>query len=169
MPKSPLDRALDLLVYAPLGLAVAARDALPDLIDKGRQQAGGQVSTARMMGQMALAQGQREADKAIAQISERLAALDLFSPPRPSSAPSEAPEERTSPSPEASGETLLEPWVSADDLAIPGYDALSASQVVQRLAGLSAEELELVRRYEAGTRQRKTVLTRISQLQPPQP
>lgn len=169
MRKSPLDRAVDLLVYAPLGLAVTARDALPDLIDKGRHQLGGQVRTARMMGEMAVAQGQREADKAMAQIGQRLAALDLFPPRRPSSAPPEGPEARTSPmTPEAPGEPPTQTSVSADDLAIPGYDALSASQVVQRLAGLSPEELELVREYEAATRHRQTLLTRISQLQPPE-
>ena len=51
------------------------------------------------------------------------------------------------------------------ELAIPGYDSLSASQVVQRLAGLSANELEAVRSYEAAGRGRRTILTKISQLQ----
>ena len=51
------------------------------------------------------------------------------------------------------------------DLAIPGYDALSASQVVQRLAGLSPEELEDVRAYELHTRGRRTILNKIAQLQ----
>lgn len=50
-------------------------------------------------------------------------------------------------------------------LAIPGYDSLSASQVVQRLAGLSVEELQAVRDYESATRGRRTILARISQLQ----
>lgn len=49
-------------------------------------------------------------------------------------------------------------------LAIPGYDALSASQVVERLAGLSGEELDAVRRYEAGHRRRRTILGKIEQL-----
>jgi hypothetical protein len=53
---------------------------------------------------------------------------------------------------------------SAADLPIPGYDSLSASQVVQRLAGLSAEELEAVRAYELAGRGRKTVLLRVAQL-----
>ena len=53
----------------------------------------------------------------------------------------------------------------ASGLGIPGYDALSAPQVVQRLEGLSADELEAVRAYESATRRRKTVLTRIAQLQ----
>ena len=50
-------------------------------------------------------------------------------------------------------------------LAIPGYDLLSASQVVQRLAGLSPQELEEVRAHEASHRGRKTILSRIHQLQ----
>jgi hypothetical protein len=33
------------------------------------------------------------------------------------------------------------------------------------LAGLAADELELVRVYEAGTRGRKTILNKIAQLQ----
>jgi hypothetical protein len=53
---------------------------------------------------------------------------------------------------------------SSDDLPIPGYDSLSASQVVQRLPGLSPEELEAVRTYEEAGRARKTVLLRVAQL-----
>jgi hypothetical protein len=50
-------------------------------------------------------------------------------------------------------------------LAIPGYDSLSASQVLPRLEGLAADELEAVRAYEAEHRGRKTILGRIAQLQ----
>jgi hypothetical protein len=50
-------------------------------------------------------------------------------------------------------------------LAIPGYDSLSAFQVVQRLAGLESHELEAVRAYESAGRGRRTILTKISQLQ----
>lgn len=53
----------------------------------------------------------------------------------------------------------------AGALAIPDYDGLSASHVVNRLAGLSAEELEAVRRYEAANRGRKTILSKVAQLQ----
>lgn len=54
---------------------------------------------------------------------------------------------------------------SVDSLPIPEYDSLSASQVVSRLRGLDADALESVRRYEAATRGRKTVLSRIQQIQ----
>jgi hypothetical protein len=53
----------------------------------------------------------------------------------------------------------------AASLPIPGYDALSASQVVQRLPALSADELEAVRTYESSGRGRKTILHRVAQLQ----
>ena len=57
------------------------------------------------------------------------------------------------------------PGPSVESLAIPGYDTLSASQVVQRLGGLSADELEAVRAYEESSRKRKTILARVEQLQ----
>jgi len=53
---------------------------------------------------------------------------------------------------------------TAAHLAIPSYDSLSASQVVQRLAGLSRDEVEAVRAYEAATRGRRTILARAEQL-----
>jgi hypothetical protein len=57
------------------------------------------------------------------------------------------------------------PAPDAAGLAIPGYDSLSASQVVQRLDGLSRDELAAVGEYESAHRARRTVLTRVSQLQ----
>lgn len=53
---------------------------------------------------------------------------------------------------------------SAEVLPIPDYDSLSASQVVSRLRGLPAGQLEAVRAYESATRGRKTILNRIQQL-----
>ena len=57
------------------------------------------------------------------------------------------------------------PAPTVGSLAIPGYDSLSASQVVQRLDGLSGDELAAVRAYEEARRGRKTILSKISQLQ----
>ena len=53
---------------------------------------------------------------------------------------------------------------AADSLAIPGYDTLAASQVVQRLSSLRPDELEAIRRYELSTRGRRTILHRVAQL-----
>jgi hypothetical protein len=52
----------------------------------------------------------------------------------------------------------------AASLAIPGYDTLAASQVVQRLSSLRSDELDAIRRYEIATRGRRTILHRIAQL-----
>lgn len=58
----------------------------------------------------------------------------------------------------------VEDTPDAKTLAIPGYDTLAASQVVQRLASLEPGELEAIQRYEAATRGRRTILHRITQL-----
>ena len=53
---------------------------------------------------------------------------------------------------------------SSAELPIPGYDALSASQVVERLIGLTSDELDAVHAYETAHRQRRTILGKIEQL-----
>jgi hypothetical protein len=57
------------------------------------------------------------------------------------------------------------PSPDVDTLAIPGYESLSASQVVTRLEGLTPGELEAVREYESAHRGRKTILNKVAQLQ----
>jgi hypothetical protein len=54
--------------------------------------------------------------------------------------------------------------VRSAGLPIPGYDALSASQVVERLVGLAPDELDAVHEYEAAHRRRRTILGKIEQL-----
>ena len=49
-------------------------------------------------------------------------------------------------------------------LALADYDDLSASQVVDRLEGLSAGDLEAIRSYEAEHRARNTILGKIELL-----
>jgi hypothetical protein len=53
---------------------------------------------------------------------------------------------------------------AGDSLPIPGYDTLSASQVVERLAGLTSAELDAVRAYEGAHRNRRTILGKIDQI-----
>jgi hypothetical protein len=62
--KTPAERALDLFVYAPLGLALSARDLLPGLVERGRQQLNGQMTQAKVVGQFAVQQGSKQAGKA---------------------------------------------------------------------------------------------------------
>ena len=165
--RDPAEQLLDLLVYAPLGLLVEARDLVPKLADKGRQRMGGQVTVARMIGEMAVRQGQRRAEKVVQRIREQQRGAG---PDRPTSGPgtgSDRPANGHRPASPPTGATATAPADTVpevDSLAIPGYDTLSASQVVPRLEGLSSEELEAIRAYEVATRARKTVLTRVDQL-----
>src|SRR5664279_5588981 len=79
-------------------------------------------------------------------------------PSTPAMPPAGAPVAATAPA-KGNGHT---PAVSS--LAIPGFDSLSASQVVQRLDGLNRQELVSVRAYESSTRGRRTILNRVDQL-----
>jgi hypothetical protein len=200
--KRPVDQMLDLFVFAPLGLALAARDELPQLIERGRTQVTGQVALAKMFGQFAVTQGQQELKKRADQVLSQVAGARPASPPRPAApaaprqpAPAPGAPRQPAPAPAQPGPSASAaptqpasnghgggvgvtasafpapapqgppPSESDDHLAIPGYDTLSASQVVQRLAGLSPTELEAVRRYESSTRARRTILSKVAQLQ----
>ena len=160
--QDPADQLLDLLVYAPLGLLLEARDLVPKLAEKGRQRMGGQVTVARMIGEMAVRQGQRRAEKVVQRLREQPGGARPDHPGRGSEGPANGHRPDNPPAGAATTPPVAVPDV--DSLAIPGYDTLSASQVVPRLEGLSREELDAVRAYEAATRARKTVLTRVDQL-----
>jgi len=58
---------------------------------------------------------------------------------------------------------------AADELALADYDSLAASQIVPRLAGLSAAELRAIGAYEAAKRGRRTILNRVAQLEAARP
>lgn len=184
--KGAVDRAADLLLYAPIGLLASARSLLPELASRGRQEVGGQVTVARTLGELAVRQGQRQAGEVLGRARHQAEAVldtilaqvtdqDVLPEPAGARAPS-GPAERPAaaegpaagPTAEAGAVTPPPPVAdvpAVDDLAIPGYGSLAASQVVPRLAGLAPDELEAVRAYEAGTRRRRTILTRIAQLQ----
>lgn len=185
--RGALDLLLDVMVYAPLGLAMRAAEEVPKLAAAGRERVSTQVPVARVVGKMAVAQGRRQ----VQGLLERRPGTRRDEPWSP--APSEpqpgegrdvpirdlGPDEDLSAGPVA-GSGPVPGFVggapagspsdrppgtpSAADLPIPGYDSLSASQVVQRLPGLSPTELEAVRAYEAAGRGRKTVLLRVAQL-----
>ncbi len=211
-PRSPLDAALDLLVYVPVGLALTASEEIPKLAAKGRAQLGGRVSMAKVVGQFVVAQGRKE-------VSRRLSAGTVSSraaPPSPPVSDRGTVGGGVATAPVVTGEPVIRPapgapaapavtfedlLASADRaeggfvdeggppagerggaatsagaegvdaspgseaLAIPGYDSLAASQVVQRLAGLAADELAAVGAYESSHRGRRTILTRVRQLQ----
>jgi hypothetical protein len=188
--KTALDMAADLLVYAPLGFAVAARELLPTLAERGRSEMASQVSLARMVGQLVVRQGQDEIGRAVGGARQQVGAIfdqflrtltdDVSESDEPTAGSATGPVAAT---PTVST-TAVEPAVAPDEpislagegrgpadaalataLAIPDYDSLAASQVIPRLAALAPDELEAVRHYEASTRARRTILGRVAQLQ----
>lgn len=165
-PRSPVDQALDMLLFAPLGLAAVVAEHLPDLADRGRQHWGSQATMAKVVGQFAVGRGRKEASSLLRRVGDLLGPFVARPTPTPPAPPRATPSAPAGPEPSSPATAQSTAGSdSADDLAIPGYDALSAPQVVSRLDGLSAEELEAVRAYEAGTRGRRTVLGRVAQLQ----
>ena len=160
--KSPVEHALDLLFYAPLGFVLNAQEVVPQLIEKGHQQ----VVMARMFGKFAI---ENEAPKQIAGLQKQVQKVaDQFTarvaPAKPSGNGPAAPAAAAT---QTSAPVVSSPahGPGAAELAITDYDSLSASQVVPRLEGLSDAELASVRDYEAAHRGRKTILSKIAQLQ----
>jgi hypothetical protein len=50
------------------------------------------------------------------------------------------------------------------DLPIAAYDSLKAPEIMRRLDGLDADDLELLQKYESATKRRSTVISRIESL-----
>lgn len=159
--RGPVDQALDLFVFAPLGLAVLVAEQLPELAGRGRQRFESRTAMARVVGQFAVDKGRAEATTALRRV---VGSPSRPAPPSPPPPPAPAAP-AAPPAPPPGAGTTAGGGESPADLAIPGYDSLSAPQVVARLDGLSGEELTAVRVYETATRGRRTVLGRIAQLQ----
>jgi hypothetical protein len=163
-----VEHAFDLFVYAPIGLLFDGTSLVPELIAKGK----GQVKVARVMGKYAIGRVQKRATSATTKLQDQAAGVIDFlgesmtpASPEPKT-PIAARSARTrSAKVEAKVTQAATSDVSAASLAIPDYDGLSASQVVNRLAGLSPAELESVKSYEVAHRGRKTILSKVAQLQ----
>jgi hypothetical protein len=186
--KTPLEQAIeqavDVFVYAPIGLLFEGASVLPQLVEKGKSQ----VTMARMVGQFAVKQGRGEGEKLAANVAGGVLGILARFGQSPTAHPPAVPEtpvaaaaapvttsvaapERAVASTDGDGASAASAdreagaAIDADSLAIPDYDGLSASHVVNRLAGLAATELELVRLYELANRGRKTILSKVAQLQ----
>ena len=205
--KGPLEQAIDMLVYAPIGLFFSGPSLVPQLVEEGRNQA----KAGRMFGEFAVRQGRAELERRLAAFEEKAGETlrilgvrgddDIAPPPGPTgtgtssataagssaagsaasggvgvgpngatarSAATASSIEGTAPT-SVGGNGLVTPIPTpsptVEDLAITGYDSLSASQVVTRLDGLGTDELEAVRAYEIAHRGRKTILNKVAQLQ----
>ncbi len=167
---------VEAVLYGPLGLVLEGRTLLPRLVQRGRNE----VAMAKMVGQFAVRKGTEDLAAGALVGQERLlgvlrstgllgasgsepAATSASADPAAATAPASPP----SPSRVSAHAAQEAADIDAADLAIVGYDLLSASQVVPRLESLTVAELDLVARYEAGTRGRKTILAKVAQLKSP--
>ena len=163
-PKSPLTRLVEFMLFAPLGAALLLREQFPQFAVTGRERLESRVRVAKMVGEFAVKTGKQELERRLA---------GRTTPTAQASAPTTDPVVQTEATEVAEASTtatgrphleMNEPAVAVADLAIPGYDSLAASQVVERLGSLAPDELDAVRRYELVGRHRRTILNRIDQL-----
>lgn len=172
----PVDRALRLFVYGPVGLACYLKDSAPTFMDlfvsRGRRELdGARRAVEERLGlakpeptppstPQRVADGLGSLGKVAAQAGSTVAAMarSVVEAPRPEGIPSVGNPETAVAG--AAGATNG----AAVDLPIPGYDGLSASQVIERLEGMSRGALERVRVYELAHRARRTILASIDQL-----
>ena len=185
------ETALNLLVYGPLGLLLAAKDELPKilsgnsdsgdlgkLVQRGHRTAEQQINSARIIGRLALNQAQvgQQLEGSVRWLAHLLPNpfAGPGAAPAGSQAQSRAPRPSQTPEPQTPEPVAPPPGAPeggsapAGEVKLPtgieGYAELSAMQVVQRLPGLSTSELAEVVAYEEATRQRRTVLTKARQL-----
>jgi hypothetical protein len=214
----PVDRAVELFVYAPIGMAMFAKDTVPTFlkmfvargeteIEHRRKTLGDQLTQYRTVGQLAVKYGgpevRRRAESTVDQVrrmggdtvtglmggvmpdaggtapvdEEAVAEIDIeIELTEVEEIVDEAPAPAVSPWDTHVTETAR-PWAPIGGavhdapvrqertaLAIPDYDQLSASQVVEHLDGLTPDELAQVRDYERAHRGRNTILGKIATL-----
>lgn len=141
----PVDRLLDLFVYAPIGLLTVSSDHLDEFVTKGRQRA----AMARTLGAFALAGADDRIGRSMADLEAM--AREFF----------RIVVENTSMRPE--GTAGASTARSVEDV-IPDYDDLTAKQVIERLGDLDRADLDIVEAHERAHRNRSTILARIGRL-----
>ena len=173
-----VDKALRLLVYAPLGVAAYLRDSAPSLLTvfvaRGQREFNGmrrvveeKLGLAEPVPPPAAPPLQRVAD-GISRLASQAGSV-VVGVARPVV---DAATTATSSTASTNGEAMH--W-SADEspstapagdagLPISDYDGLSATQIIDRLDGLSRGALERIRVYELAHRARRTILATIDQL-----
>jgi len=181
--KDTLERAKEILVYGPIGLAMYVRDTAPSFlkvfvargraeVEQRRRAVGDHLGQARDLGASAAEGGPqvlRMVSDGLARVRETaegaLGALGSLSGEAGAPAPERAePDGAPPPGPTDERADVARAGAVDPGLAIADYDGLSASQVVDRLDGLGPDDLEAIRRHEAAHRARATILGKIDQL-----
>ena len=189
--RAKIERFVEVAVFAPVGVALTLRDMAPTFVNmfvsRGRAEVDRRqhgierrVQTVKSTGEVALAFGVPMVRDRIVGGIQRLRGHD-DEPASDADAGADAHDEiHDAAASNGSGPTALRLVdesssdhrdvaevgndAPAANLAIPGYDSLAASQVVERLVGLDAADLLAVRTYETEHRNRRTIVGKIDQL-----
>lgn len=143
----------DAFFYGPVGLVLDAQTVAPDLAKRGRQH----VRAARVIGEFAVKTGFARLNGLLEPAGGET--VDTAAPPSTPEHPGNEPKSQPKSQPESG------PAIDPDDLPIPRYDTLAASQIVARLDGLAPAELDLIAAYERSGRARRTILSKVARLQ----
>jgi hypothetical protein len=179
--KDTVERAKEILVYGPIGLAMYVKDTAPSFlkvfvargraeVEQRRRAVGDQLGQVRNAGEAATEGGPqvlRLVTDGLARVRETaegalgvLGGLssDLGAPVTASRRDEGGPADGDAPRAGRDRDPVL---------AIADYDDLSASQVVDRLDGLDRGDLDAIRTHEVAHRARATILGKIDQLTRP--
>ncbi len=137
------EQALDLLLYAPVGMVLEFCDRMPELAEKGRERLGDQAPAARLIGEMAVKAGRKKLEEVVTRLREAESAGPETAEPAEPARPAE-PTGRGEPS--------------------AGYDTMTAAEIIRGLADLSADERAIVKAYELAEKGRRTILGKLEQL-----
>lgn len=148
---NPADQLVELLLYAPVGIALEAVDNLPKYIERGKSQ----ITLGRFVAKAAAKKG----SSTIESLGERVVQeagqviVDVFGIDLTPDVASDEPVAPPRP----------EPTHDAD-LPIANYDSQAAAQIVKLLGQLTPDERDLVAAHEKAGRGRVTILRKIEQL-----
>ena len=169
----PVERALRLFVYTPIGVAAYLRDSAPTLMEvfvaRGRREVKNvKHSVEQKLGLSAPepAPGpsvQQRVTDGLVRVTAQAGSMRAAMAGLMNAAAPTASTANTAPS-DAAGTANPPNGTRTVELPIPGYDLLSASQVIERLDGLSRGALDRIRGYELAHRARRTILASIDQL-----
>ena len=172
-----VDKALRLFVYAPLGIAAYVRDSAPSLLTvfvaRGQRELNGMRRTVEE--KLGLTEPepppaapplQRVADGISRLASQAGSVVVGVARPVVDAATTATSTARTNGEAMhwSADESPSTPSADAAGLPISDYDGLSATQIIDRLDGLSRGALERIRVYELAHRARRTILATIDRL-----
>jgi len=177
--KDPIEQAVELLLYAPVGLLYEYQNVVPQLVKRGKSQ----VQLARLIGKMAMDRQTGGVDESIERavegaigiaaqaITDFGAAIGL-APTEDDAGHSSAKTPAANDAIEAdlaseSKKSTTKPVTSKavsekkNQLPIARYDELKAKEIIPLLADLKPAQRERIAAHERSNRARKTILAKI--------